>query len=87
MLVIGPQISLELKSVSMGLVMYFDERWMPKWSKSTKPGKQLLSPASPNATGSSNDAHPARLYHDVSEEAVGSAHQIDIRSDLERKGF
>ena len=34
-----------------------------------------------------NGAHPARLNHDVSEEAAGWAHQIDIQSDLERKRF
>ena len=41
---------------------------MPKYSTSTKPGKKQLTSASPDATGSSNDAHPARIYHDVSEE-------------------
>ena len=41
-----------------------------------------LIPASLDDTGSANGAHPARLYHDVSEEASGWAHQIDIQSDL-----
>ena len=41
-----------------------------------------LIPACPGATGSANGAHPARLYHDVSEEASGWAQQIDIQSDL-----
>ena len=45
-----------------------------------KPGTQQQ--ASSDATGSSDGAHPARLYHDVSEEAAGWAHQIEIRSDL-----
>ena len=47
--------------------------------------QQQLSSASPDPTGSSNGAHPARLYHDVNEEVVGWTHQIDIRSDLERE--
>ena len=64
MLVIEPQISLNLKSVPVGLTM-----------------------KSPDATGSSNGAHPARLYLDVSEEVAGWAHQIDIRSDFERGKF
>ena len=29
-LVMEPQISLNLKSVPVGLAMYFDEGWMPK---------------------------------------------------------
>ena len=29
-LVMGPQISLNLKSVPVGLAMYFGESWMPK---------------------------------------------------------
>ena len=87
MLVIEPQISFNLKSVPVGLVMYFGESWMPKLSTSTKPGKQELRSASPDATGSSNGAHPARLYHDISEKAAGWARRIDIWSDLERERF
>ena len=49
--------------------------------------KQLLSSACLDATGSSNSAYPARLYHDVSEETAGWAHQVDIRSDIERESF
>ena len=64
--VIEPQISLNLKSVPVGLAMYFGEGWVPKQSTSTKPGTQQLSVASPDATGSSNGANPAQIYHDVS---------------------
>ena len=84
---IEPQISLNLKSVPVGLAVCFGEGWMPKKSTSTKPGTQQLSSSSPGSTGSSNGAHPARLYHDVSKEAAGGAHQIDIRSDIERERF
>ena len=49
--------------------------------------KQLLSSACLDATGSSNGAYPVRLYHDVNEETAGWAHQVDIRSDIERESF
>ena len=85
-LVIQPQILLNLKSVPVGLTLYFGEDWMPK-STSTKPGTQQLSSASLDATRSSDGVHAARLYHDVSEEIAGWAHRIDIRSDIEREKF
>ena len=46
-----------------------------------------LKSALVGATGWYNGAHPARLYHDVSEEAAGWAHQIDIWFDRERERF
>ena len=73
-LVIEPPISLNLKSRPVGLAMYFSGSWLPKELTSTKPGTQQLRSNSPDATGPSNVAHPARLYHDVSEEADGWAH-------------
>ena len=80
--VMEPQVSLNPKSVPVGLAMYFGESWMPKWLTNTKPGTQQLSPGSQDATGPSNGALPAQLYQIVSEKGDGWAHHIDIRSDL-----
>ena len=70
----GPQILLNFKSVSVGLAMYFGESWQ--------------TAALPRLSGCYRvGAHPARLDHDVSEEAAGWAQQVDIRPDLERERF
>ena len=86
-LVMEPQISLNLKSVPVGLAMNFGKDWIPNWSTSTKPGTQQLSSASVDFTGSSNGAHLARLFLVVSEEAAGWVQTIAIRSDIERERF
>ena len=56
---------------------------------SDKYNKKLQLPCSacPDATRSSNGAHPARLYNDVSEETAGWTHQFDILSDIARERF
>ena len=68
-----PPIAVNLISALAGL------------AQATAPGRQQLSSACLEATGSVNGAHPAQIYHDVSEEVVGWAHQIDIRSDIQRE--
>ena len=75
-LVIEPQISLNLRFVPVGLAIYFGEGWMPKQSTSKNPGTKQISSATPDATRSSNGAHPARFYHDVTKLLVGHTRSI-----------
>ena len=83
-----PQISFNLKSVPVGLAMYFGETGCQNsWQAQRLAHSSLAPPLRMLQGRQMNGAHPPRLYNDVSEEVAGWAHQIDIRSDLERERF